>query len=91
MIVAYLRTIAAGKMNEVQTTVVDPKNWKKYQMFGMATATKYVRASKDKVSDTNLGVSEVKGGLFLFEKISSSMLTLKEKFMMGNTRARWSA
>lgn len=65
-------------MNEVETMVVDPKNWKKYHMFGMATATKYVRASKVKVSDTNLGVSDARGRLFLFEKISSSMLALKE-------------
>lgn len=42
-------------------------------------------------SDTNLGVSEAKGGIFLFGKISSSMFGLKQQFMMGNTSARWSA
>lgn len=74
----YLRMIAAGKMNERQTMVVDPKNWKKYQTFGMATATKYVKASKVRVSDTNLDVSNARGGLFFFENNSSSMLALKE-------------
>lgn len=70
--------IAAGKRNERQGMVVDPKNWKKYQTFGMATANKYVNASKTRVSDTNLGVSKAKGGLFFFENNSSSMLALKE-------------
>lgn len=89
--IEYLRIIAAGKRNERQTMVVDPKNSKKYQTFGIVTANKYVKASKTRVSDTNLGVSNAKGGLFLFENNSSSMLVLNEKFMIGNTSARWSA
>ena len=64
--------IAAGKMNERQTMVVD-------HMFGMVTTTtKYVKASKARVRDTNLGMSNATAGLFFFENTSSSMLALKE-------------
>ena len=48
-------------------------------MFGMVTTTtKYVKASKARVRDTNLGMSNATAGLFFFENTSSSMLALKE-------------
>ena len=36
----YLIAMAPGKMNARKTAEVDPRNWKKYQIFGMAIATK---------------------------------------------------
>lgn len=34
----YLKTIAPGKMKARQTAVVDPKNWKRYQILGTTMA-----------------------------------------------------
>jgi len=36
----YLSTMAPGKMNARQTAEVDPRNWKKYQIFGNAIAAR---------------------------------------------------
>lgn len=55
-------------------------------MLGIAIATMYVKESSTKVRDRNLEVLWAKIGLF--GKSSSSMLALKEKFIIGNTNKR---
>ena len=73
-------------MNAMETVVVDPMNWKKYQMFGTAIADKKQQISRARVSPMNLFVSSANG--FLVGNMSSSRLALSEKFMRGKTSMR---
>lgn len=82
----YLKTMAAGKMNAIETVVVDPKNWKKYQMSGTAIADKKQQTSKARVSPMNLVESFANDDFF--GNRSSSRFALNEKFMRGKTSMR---
>lgn len=68
--------IELGNMNMRHMTVVVPMNWKKYHIFGIAIAARYINPSKTHVKDKNRALSVANRGLF--GKNNSSTFTLKE-------------
>jgi hypothetical protein len=57
----HLRTMAAGKINPMQTVAVAPENWKTSQMLGIKFAPKKIIQMSPMVVNANLRLSESKG------------------------------